>query len=271
MENVHVCYNGISSIHGKKLLEQLSTHQEHKRSHINTNVRQIYKMRSLDWRQIVGRIIHGNTCLWLVTKESSIFSAQRYMSFQILYCVLVRHKRTPNGTMHGNKDWDVSKLHRNTEPSTESTVNQWNSNGILPRIQNVATQLRSQTFTFEIRWDTRISQEGLSSCRCTTTSPMDQETMKKNASQMLNSFLYLQEVLQRDNGHFLVLVQRKRGLLSEKIVHMVNGTQWRKNDVRIRKLRTSNFPCYESTVSRSTQKQWLWKTVDTQLCRVANV
>ena len=39
----------------------------------------------------------------------------------------------------------------------------------------------------------RISQEGLSSCRCSTTYLVDQETMKKNASRMLNSFLFSQK------------------------------------------------------------------------------
>ena len=38
--------------------------------------------------------------------------------------------RTPNQTLHGNKDWSGSKLHRNTEPWTELTVSQWNSSGI---------------------------------------------------------------------------------------------------------------------------------------------
>ena len=33
--------------------------------------------------------------------------------------------------------------------------------------------------------------------------------MKKNASQMLNSFLKMQEDWEQDNGHFSVLVQRK--------------------------------------------------------------
>ena len=33
----------------------------------------------------------------------------------------------------------------------------------------------------------------VSSCRCSTTSVVDQETMKKNASRMLNSFLYMQK------------------------------------------------------------------------------
>ena len=42
---------------------------------------------------------------------------------------------------------------------------------------------------------------------------------------MLNSFLNLQEDLEQDNGHFSVLVQRKSGILSVKIVQKVNGTK----------------------------------------------
>ena len=49
----------------------------------------------------------------------------------------------------------------------------------------------------------------ISSCRCSTKSHGDQETMKNNASQMLDSFLFLQEDLEQDNGLFSVLVQRK--------------------------------------------------------------
>ena len=52
-------------------------------------------MRSLDWKQLVGKIIHGNTCHWLVMKEISIFNAQRSTSFRILYCALVRFSKTP--------------------------------------------------------------------------------------------------------------------------------------------------------------------------------
>ena len=42
--NVHVCNNGISSIHGKELPEQLSFHREYKRPHTVTNVRHIYNI-----------------------------------------------------------------------------------------------------------------------------------------------------------------------------------------------------------------------------------
>ena len=41
------------------------------------------------------------------------------------------------------------------------------------------------------------------------TFPVDQETMKKNACQMLNSFLNMQNDMEKDNGHSLVLVLKK--------------------------------------------------------------
>ena len=47
-----------------------------------------------------------------------------------MYCVLLRYTRTPNQTLHGNKDWNGSKLLRNTETWTELTASQWNSSGI---------------------------------------------------------------------------------------------------------------------------------------------
>ena len=55
----------------------------------------------------------------------------------------------------------------------------------------------------------RTSQEGLSSCRCSMTSHGDLKTTRKNASQMLNSFLYLPKDFQQDGGHSSVLVQEK--------------------------------------------------------------
>ena len=73
----------------------------------------------------------------------------------------------------------------------------------------------------------RILQDELSSCRCSTTSHGDPKTTRKNASQMLNSFLYLQEDLEQDNGHFSVLHQRKSGILSVTMVHKENGTKSR--------------------------------------------
>ena len=49
----------------------------------------------------------------------------------------------------------------------------------------------------------RISQEELYSCRCSTTFPVDQETMKKNACQMPISFLFLQRDFGKGQWSFI--------------------------------------------------------------------
>ena len=71
----------------------------------------------------------------------------------------------------------------------------------------------------------RISQGGSYSCRCSTTSPVDQETTKKNASQMLNSFFSMQRDSEQDNGHSSDLDQRKSDTPLVKTVHKENGTE----------------------------------------------
>ena len=111
MGNVHVCNIGISGIHGKELLRQLAIHQEYKRPHNETNVRHISKLVSEqdeisvletnDWEN------HSWKYLSLSGDERvSIFNARRSLSFWILCCALERFSKTPNRTMHGNKDWD---------------------------------------------------------------------------------------------------------------------------------------------------------------------
>ena len=83
--------------------------------------------------------------------------------------------------------------------------------------------------------------------------------MKKNASQMLDSSLNMQEDLEQDNGLFSFLVQRESGVLWDRMA-----------DVDIRRKRTSNLPCHESIVQGSAQKQRQWEIVDTLLCRFGN-
>ena len=60
--------------------------------------------RSMEWRQLTGKTLHGSICLWLVMNKSSVFSAQKSTYFLILYCVWVRYTRTLPQTPHGKKD-----------------------------------------------------------------------------------------------------------------------------------------------------------------------
>ena len=71
--------------------------------------------RSQDWKQLVGRIIHGNTCHWLVTKGLSIFNARRSTFFRVLCCALGRFRKPSIERCMGNKDWDGWNLLQNTE------------------------------------------------------------------------------------------------------------------------------------------------------------
>ena len=84
-------------------------------------------------------------------------------------------------TQHGKKDWNGSKVHRNTEPWTELMVSQWNSSEISSQdcIRcNLVKKSKSYCWD-QINEHQRISQERLSSFRCSTTSHGDHETMNK--------------------------------------------------------------------------------------------
>ena len=64
-----------------------------------------------------------------------------------------------------------------------------------------------------------------------------------------------------DNGHLLVQVLKRSGLLRKrKIVTKELGII----------LRTSYFPCNDSIVQGYAEKQRTWKTVDTLHCRLSN-
>ena len=74
----------------------------------------------------------------------------------------------------------------------------------------------------------KISQEEFYLCRCSTTFLVEQKTMKKNVWQMLDSYLYMQEDLVKDNGHSLVLVPKRSGILWMRTAHKEFGIISRK-------------------------------------------
>ena len=218
-----------ASVLGEELLRQLALRQKYKRSY---NVRHIWEVgvRKIRWdlcseNNKLGKLFMEVFVFdwWWTSHQSSAHKSLRIFGFCI---VSWKDEREPSIKYSmGRKDWRGSKVHRNIEPWIELMVSQINSSGISsqdsPRC-SLATKFKSYC------WDwvkhQRIVQDGLSSCRCSTTFYGDQKTTRKNASQMLNSFLYLQKDSEQDNGHSLDLDQRKSGILSVKIVHKVNGT-----------------------------------------------
>ena len=81
----------------------------------------------------------------------------------------------------------------------------------LPRIHHIATPQLSPRVTVEIERRTRKKLDGLSSCRCSTTSHGDLWTITKNANQVLNSCLSMRKRLSTGQwSHSLDLDQKKK-------------------------------------------------------------
>ena len=161
--------------------------------------------------------------------KSLVSCTQRSTYSQILYYALKRWTRTLNQTLYGKTDWSGSQVHQNTEPWIELMVSQLNSSEISSQDSfRCSSAKKFKSCCWDWVKHHRILQDGLSSCRCSTTSHADQKTTRKNANQMLNPFLYLQQDSEQDNGHSSDLDQRKSGILSRKIVHKVNGTTWQR-------------------------------------------
>ena len=96
----------------------------------------------------------------------------------------------------------------------------------LPRIHHTAPLQQSPRVPVKIERRTRkFSLDGLSSCRCSTTSHGDLKTMKKNANQMLSSFLSMRKDFHQDNGHSSDLDKRRNGILVTNTIHKENGTE----------------------------------------------
>ena len=86
-------------------------------------------MRSMEWLQLMGKILHGNKYLWSLMKKSSVSRMQRFTYFQILCYVLERWIRTQHQILLGKKNWVVSRVQHNTELWTQLTDCRWNSSG----------------------------------------------------------------------------------------------------------------------------------------------
>ena len=205
--------------------------------------------------QLVGKIIHGNTCRWLVMKESSIFNAQTSTSFQILYCVLVRSSRIRNRTMHGKKDWDGSNHLRFTKNFDRIDGEPMEFEWIFSQDSIRCAQWRSRKFTVEIRRDTREFHRKDYIHVDVQRHFLWIKRKRKNARRMPNSFLWLQKDLEQDNGHSLVLVLKRSGTVSVKTVHKENGTIWRKGWCwNLQKVVVQSFALRAHSLSRGRLK-----------------
>ena len=132
--------------------------------------------------------------------------------------------------MHGNKDWDGSKsspVCRNFDRIDGEPMDfEWN---VFPGFKTL--QLNDEVKSLLLRLDEtpeNFTGRIISPCRCSTTSHGDQETMKKNASQMPISFLCMQKRFGTGQWSFLGLGSVKKWYSISADSPQGEWTIWRK-------------------------------------------
>ena len=209
-------------------------------------------MRLSECLKSVGKILHGNICLWSMMKKSSV---SRMRLCILRFCVMSwKGESETNIKYFGKNSWVGSKIHH-TELWTQLTENRWNSSGIFsqdsPHCSSSTKSKSSWT-----RWTTQRNSKGeLSSWRCSMTSCGDLKTLDGNAMLMPRLCLFLQKNhFQQDDGHSSDLDQKQSGILLKPKDHKEHGTEslnwwWSK-------FRERGHPVFRTTrpLSRGTLK-----------------
>ena len=156
--NAHVCYNGISSIHGKELPEQLSnTTDLTLKQMFDICTRLVCEQNEISGLETIGWENHSWKYLSLIGDER-IINLQRTKVYVFSDSVLCLGKIFENP--ESNDAWE-QRLGwiKSSQKIQKLWQNRRRANGIgveyFPRIQHVAAQWRSQKFIVQIRRNTR--------------------------------------------------------------------------------------------------------------------
>ena len=143
-------------------------------------------------------------------KPLSIFSAQKCTSSLLCLGKIHQHPESNEAWKKRIEGITTDQSYRGYDGiNGEPTEFEWN---IYPGFTTLQLWEKHQ----------KLSQEEFYLCRCLTTFLLIRKTMKKNVWHMLRSFLYLQRSLVLDNGHSLVQVLKRSGIL-QRIVHKEPG------------------------------------------------
>ena len=224
-----------------------------------------YGVETIDWETFSWKYLS-------LIGDERVINLQRtkfYIFSDSVMCLGKIHENS-NQTMHGKTDWDGSKTcpeYRNFDRiDGEPMEFEWN---IFPGYNTL--QLSQEVKSLLLRLDeTRENFTGrsifMSMFNDISWGSKDNKKECESNAQRVSLFA---KGFGAGQWSFL-------GPGSEKKWYSISEEspqgEWDKNggedDVRIRRKRTSNIPCYKSIVQRSTQKQRPWKIVDALLCRL---
>ena len=144
------------------------------------------------------------------------------------FCVtpLERWTRTHNQILSGKTSWRGSRVHHNTELWTQLMESQWNSSGKNSQDSpHCSSATKSKSSCQKWAKSQNNLQDGSSSCRCSTTSHGDLQTMNRNANKAPTSFPFIREDFHQEDGHSSDLDQKRSGILIMVADHKENGTE----------------------------------------------
>ena len=217
-------------------------------------------MRSVEWKQLIGETLHGSICHWLVMNMLSVFRAQMFTSFLILYHVLLRYTRSPIKHCKESQIDVVQKvtgIYRNFDRiDGEPMEFEWNIFTGFTTLQ-LSQQFRSLLLTLNETLENftgRIFQVDVH--RHLMWSRDKEKRMRVKCSIR---FSMCKKIWSRRMVIFSVLMAFYQCRLSARWMWQIGWV----NDVEIHRKRTPSFPIHESIVWRSGWEHTWWKIVDT--------
>ena len=129
----------------------------------------------------------------------SLLHTKVYLFSDSVLCFGKMNENPKSNICMGRQIDVVQKVYQITELRTELMVSQWNSSGTSSQDSpHCSSAAKSKSYCQDWAYNQKISLDGLFSCRCSQTSHGDLKTIKKNANQVLSSFLSLQRDLEQD-------------------------------------------------------------------------
>ena len=181
-------------------------------------------MSFLEWLQLTGKILWKQ--LSLVSDKDVISLSHAKVFYVFSDSVLCCGKMNGNPRANTAREEILGWFKDSPQYRTLDTIDgepmefEWN---IFPGFTTLQLCYEVQEFMSKIAKSQKNSQDGSSSCRCSTTSHGDLKTMNRNANQAPISVLSVREDFHQEDGNSWDLDQKRSGILLMIANH--NGTE----------------------------------------------
>ena len=233
----------------------------------STYLKSWQSMRLLECLKLIGWILHGNICLWSAMKKLSV---SRVLVNVFSDSVLCLGNVNQNPTSNSVWDEELNCIKDSPQYRTLDTIDAESMEFELKIFPGFTTlQLINKVLEFMSKLDdaSELKKERIIFMSMFNDIIWRTEDIEQEYESNTNFFPSMQKGSQQDVSHSSDLNQKRSNILLILTDHKENGTEsLNRFMIRFGKKRTPSFPCHESSVPRSAQKQRRWKFNNTLLC-----